>query len=137
MRAGFRNIDLASSPSGTFDAVLVDAPCTGSGTWRRSPHLNWCSDRADISAAAKKQLELLNKFSAFVRSGGRLVYATCSLCHSEYEDVVAAFLRERSEFSAAPLQNQFSLVRRVPAGLAILPATYDTDGFYVAELVRK
>jgi len=136
IRAGFRNVDLASQPTGTFDSVLVDAPCTGTGTWRRSPHLKWCTGTAEIAAAAHKQLELLKKFSVFVRPGGRLVYATCSLCRSENEDVVAAFLRERPEFTAGALKNAFNLLPRAPAGLAILPAMYDTDGFYVAELKR-
>jgi 16S rRNA (cytosine967-C5)-methyltransferase len=137
LRAGFRNIDLASQPTGTFDAVLVDAPCTGTGTWRRSPHLKWCTGPAEIAAAAQTQLELLKKFSGFVRAGGRLVYATCSLCRSENESVIAAFLCENPDFSIAALKNDFNLLPRTPAGLAILPATHDTDGFYVAELRRK
>ncbi len=137
LRAGFTNVELASQPTGTFDAVLVDAPCTGTGTWRRSPHLKWCVGSADIASAAQKQLELLKKFSAFVRSGGRLVYATCSLCRSENENVIAAFLREQRDFSAAPLDTRFALTPRAPAGAAILPATYDTDGLYVASLRRK
>jgi len=136
LRAGFRNIELTSQPSGTFDAVLVDAPCTGTGTWRRSPHLKWCVGPAEIAAAAAQQLKLLKQFSAFVRRGGRLVYATCSLCHSENEDVIAAFLRAQSDFTAVELKSRFHLLPRAPAGLAILPAEYDTDGFYVAELVR-
>ena len=137
LRAGFRNIDLTSQPSGTFDAVVVDAPCTGTGTWRRSPHLKWCTGPAEIAAAAQKQLELLKKFSAFVRPDGRLVYATCSVCRSENENVVTAFLREHPEFFAAAPKNEFNLVPRAPAGLAILPAQYDTDGFYVAEMRRS
>lgn len=137
LRAGFRNIDLASQPSGAFDAVLVDAPCTGSGTWRRSPHLKWCTGPAEIAAAAQKQLELLRKFSAFVRPGGRLVYATCSLCRSENENVASGFLREHPDFFVAAPKNDFNLTPRAPAGLAILPAQYDTDGFYVAEMRRS
>src|SRR6185503_4796899 len=91
-RARVKNIAvLAAPPSQTYDGVLVDAPCSGSGTWRRAPHLKWCTTPAQIVAAAEKQLDLLTQFAARVKPGGWLVYATCSLSRMENEEVVTAF----------------------------------------------
>jgi 16S rRNA (cytosine967-C5)-methyltransferase len=119
-RAGLRNVSVTRAPTGTFDGVLVDAPCSGTGTWRRSPHLKWCTTEADIAAAASLQLELLTRFAAHVRPGGRLLYATCSLSRVENEAVATAFLAARPDFtSAEPAQT-------------IFPNTHNTDGFFAA-----
>jgi 16S rRNA (cytosine967-C5)-methyltransferase len=124
-RASLRNVKTTAAPAGTFDGVLVDAPCTGTGTWRRSPHLKWCTTEADIAAAAALQRELLTRFAAHVRPGGRLVYATCSLSHRENEAIAKAFLAAQSDFTrASPAQT-------------ILPTTHNTDGFFVATLQRS
>lgn len=137
-RAGARNLSVlpALPATAAYDGVLVDAPCSGTGTWRRSPHLKWTTSAGDITHAAEKQLVLLTQFSALVRPGGRLIYATCSLSRLENEDVVAAFLSANPEFTAEPPAHAFrAKVRTV--GLAILPAAHNTDGFYVASLRRK
>jgi 16S rRNA (cytosine967-C5)-methyltransferase len=119
-----------------YDGVLVDAPCSGTGTWRRAPHLKWTTSAGQVSTAAEKQLALLAQFSALVRPGGRLLYATCSLSHLENEDVVTAFLAAHGDFAAEPPARAFGgTPRRV--GLAILPAAHNTDGFYVASLRRS
>lgn len=124
-RARIANIRiLSSSPIGSYDGVLVDAPCSGSGTWRRSPHLKWCTTPQTITAAATLQRELLTRYASLVRPGGLLVYATCSLSHHENDDVVAAFLAARPEFTpAAPPRT-------------LLPSDYNTDGYFVAVLRR-
>lgn len=117
---------LATAPTATYDGVLVDAPCTGSGTWRRAPHLKWTTSAADVAKAAERQAALLADLSARVRpGGGRLIYATCSLSHMENEDVVAAFLATHVDFTAdGPART-------------ILPAAHNTDGVFVAALRRK
>lgn len=124
---------LPTPPTAVYDGVLVDAPCSGSGTWRRSPHLKWTTTEAHVGQAADKQLALLDAMSARVAVGGRLVYATCSLSSRENEDVVAVFLRRHPEFQAGAFARDFGLAPRGP-GRLILPAQYDTDGFFVAAL---
>jgi 16S rRNA (cytosine967-C5)-methyltransferase len=136
-RGGFANIHpLARVPvEGSYDGVLVDAPCSGSGTWRRAPHLKWCTGPADLTAQAALQQELLARFSRLVRPGGLLIYATCSLSRCENQEVIAAFLGAHSGFSAMPPARTF----RCPAdaqGLTVLPAIHDTDGFFVSSLGR-
>jgi 16S rRNA (cytosine967-C5)-methyltransferase len=124
-RARMANIRILSgAPTGTYDGVLIDAPCSGTGTWRRSPHLKACTTPQTVAESAVIQGDLLARHSARVRSGGRLIYATCSLSHQENDDVVAAFLKVHPEFSpAAPART-------------LLPAEYNTDGYYVAPLRR-
>lgn len=138
-RASIHNIHtlapLAPLASAAYDGVLVDAPCSGSGTWRRSPHLKWTTTPALIAERGRLQGELLARFSAAVRPGGRLVYATCSLSSQENEQVVARFLAAHPEFKPAPFARTFSALERGP-GLLILPSRHDTDGFYVACLVK-
>ena len=119
-----------------YEGVLVDAPCSGSGTWRRAPHLKWTTSAADVTEAAEKQISLLSQFSEFVRPGGQLIYATCSLSRMENEEVVEGFLGKISQFEvAAPGRTFGAKARRV--GLAILPALHNTDGFFVAALRRR
>ena len=115
IRAGDR-----SDPPGGFDGVLVDAPCSGSGTWRRAPHLKWVTTAEGVRNAAATQLGLLRENAARARPGGRVVYATCSLCRSENESVVAQFLQSAEGFEAEP-----------PAR-TLLPQSHDGDGFFVA-----
>ncbi len=125
-RARVANIRiLSATPSGSYDGVLVDAPCSGSGTWRRAPHLKWCTTPQTIADASALQRELLNRHAPLVRPGGNLVYATCSLSHHENEQVVDAFLAGHPEFtSAAPART-------------LLPSDYNTDGYFVAVLRRS
>jgi len=125
-----------ASPEGAYDGVLVDAPCSGSGTWRRSPHLKWITTEGEIDRAAALQRTLLADFSRWVGPGGRLVYATCSLSSRENEAVVAEFLAAHGEFEPAPWTQPFEALAR-GAGRLILPSRYDTDGFFVASLRRR
>ncbi len=136
-RARARNVRLTSRPSaGDYDGVLVDAPCSGSGTWRRSPHLKWTTTPALIAERAELQHHLLAKFAACVKPGGRLVYATCSLSVRENEQVVARFLAGTPAFETVPPAHPFGFTPR-GGGLTIFPARHDTDGFFVASFRRR
>lgn len=131
-RAGLTNVHVISQvAAGHYANVLVDAPCSGSGTWRRSPHLKWVTAAGDIATRAEQQLKLLRQYALAVRPGGRLVYATCSLSRVENEDVVAAFLAAEPAFAPEPLRERFGFPGDGPA-LTVLPARHDTDGFFVA-----
>jgi 16S rRNA (cytosine967-C5)-methyltransferase len=126
-RAGLAGrIDIGSplDPPGGFDGVLVDAPCSGSGTWRRSPHLRWATGPGAVREAAARQAALLRENLPRVRPGGLLVYATCSLCRSENESVVGAFLRDNPGLEPAL------------AGTRLMPQSHDGDGFFVTALRR-
>ena len=136
-RAGLENVRTVSEPEpDAYDGVLVDAPCSGSGTWRRSPHLKWTTTPAAIADKARLQLSLLTKFAASVRPGGCLVYATCSLSSRENAGVVDTFLTTHPDFQPAPLARNFGF-RPVNEAITILPARHDTDGFFVASLRRR
>jgi 16S rRNA (cytosine967-C5)-methyltransferase len=111
-------------PQGGFDAVLVDAPCSGSGTWRRAPHLRWVTTAASVAAAALLQERLLVESAPRVRVGGILAYATCSLCRTENEGVARSFLAREGNFEA------------VIRGRTLLPQSHDGDGFFVATFRR-
>ncbi len=119
-----------------YDGVLVDAPCSGTGTWRRAPHLKWSTTPADIPAHATRQLEILRHHAPFVRPSGLLVYATCSLSRMENEAVADAFLATEPAFVPAPLHERFGFPGPGPT-LTILPARHDTDAFFVAAFRRQ
>ncbi len=136
-RAGLENIRTVAQPeAAAYDGVLVDAPCSGSGTWRRSPHLKWTTTPAQVAEKARLQRDLLTQFSRAVRPGGRLVYATCSLSPQENLRVVEAFLGGNPDFESVPLARTFGF-KPVAHTLTILPARHDTDGFFVAALRRR
>jgi 16S rRNA (cytosine967-C5)-methyltransferase len=122
--------------AGTYDAVLVDAPCSGSGTWRRSPHLMACTGRSELAAAARLQSELLRAAATRVRPGGLLVYATCSIARTENRAVAESFLEgQNGAFQDEPVARDFAFARLGP-GLAITPGRDDNDGFYLAAFRR-
>jgi 16S rRNA (cytosine967-C5)-methyltransferase len=120
------------------DRVLVDAPCSGTGTLRRNPDIKWRS--LDLDGLGAAQRAILEAAAALVRPGGRLVYATCSLLREENEDVVTAFLEAQRDFSIAPAAEV--LARRqitVPGTgelLRLWPHRHGTDGFFGAVLAR-
>jgi len=136
-RAGLNGrITITSRPDTGYDGVLVDAPCSGSGTWRRSPHLKWVTTGSSVLSAARIQSGLLAANSPRVRPGGILLYATCSLCRSENEAVVDAFLRANAGFEPAPISRLLGGERRT-TGHQFWPAGHDGDGFYAAALRRS
>lgn len=123
-------------PAGAaFDGVLVDAPCSGTGTWRRNPHLRWVVGPGDIARHAARQLALLRAHAGRVRPGGLLVYATCSLCRSENEAVVRAFLEGDPAFRAEEPAPRAGC-ERTGVGVRIPPWAHDNDGFFLGVLRR-
>ena len=135
-RARLGNLRVTARPARTaYDGVLVDAPCSGTGTWRRAPHLKWVTRPEHLARAAARQAELLRQLAPLVRPGGLLVYATCSLARSENAAVLAAFLRENPAFTPQPPGATFGFAP-AEGGLTVWPARHDTDGFFVAALRR-
>ncbi len=133
----------AKRRAGTFDRVLVDAPCTGTGTWRRNPDGRLRTGPEDLAELLPKQAEILAMAAPLVRSGGKLAYATCSLLAEENEDQVAAFLASHSDFHLLPLAEAWAeagLPGEPPCTgpyLALSPAAHGTDGFFTAILRRQ
>ena len=122
-----------------YDRVLVDAPCSGTGTLRRRPELATRRAPDDFAELAKLQLAILARAAERVRPGGRLVYAVCSVLREEAEDVVAALLRNAPELEAVPFD---AAAARAVAGegastLRLSPITHGTDGYFVASLGRR
>jgi len=126
-------------PSGDFDLVLVDAPCSGTGTWRRQPELRWRMTPGWLAALTETQDKLLNQAAPLVRPGGRLVYATCSVLPTENQDRVEAFLARHPGFTPIHLAQAWG--SSPPPGLGpdfrASPAKTGTDGFYCAGLRRE
>jgi len=120
------------------DLVLVDAPCTGVGTIRRNPGIKWRMTESLVTHYAARQRRLLDSSSRFVRQGGVLMYATCSLLRQENEEVVGSFLAEHAGFQVQPVEPQLCPPSMISAGgfATILPYDADTDGFFAAKLVR-
>lgn len=141
MRAGVKNIQiegvLPDEVTTRFDGVLVDAPCSGSGTWRRHPFLIHQTTPTQINTLARQQATLLRRGANYVAPGGRLVYATCSLSRRENEEVVTAFLKEFREFEIEAPTSAAGL-KPEPAGwITIFPSALDSDGYFLACLRRK
>ena len=133
----------AKRRAGQFDRVLVDAPCTGTGTWRRNPDARLRTGSRDLEELRIKQSEILDIAAELVRPAGRLVYATCSLLPEEDEDQVSAFLGRHPDFTPLPLAEAWSaagLPGDPPAEgnyLVTSPAQHGTDGFFAAVLQRR
>ncbi|HET9123052.1 MAG TPA: RsmB/NOP family class I SAM-dependent RNA methyltransferase, partial [Acidiferrobacteraceae bacterium] len=126
---------------GKADRVLVDAPCSGSGTWRRNPDMKWRMDAATIQRLAQDQQRILRAAAALVKPGGRLVYATCSLLPQENEQTVADFLAHTPGFRIEPVSGLLArrdIILDSPDGfLRLRPDRHGTDGFFVAALTRS
>ncbi len=126
-RAGFPNISTLHHdgrvPRGFHpcDGVLVDAPCSGSGVWRRNPGSAWKFDLSELEAYSARQFDILSRFSAAVKPGGVLVYATCSLFREENERVVERFLAAHPDFT--PESGTHPLTGEIVSGI------YHFDGF--------
>jgi len=144
-RAGARCITLAEKRGGPlwgdgkFDLVFLDAPCSGSGTWRRQPELRWRLTPQRLVELNRIQDGLLDDAARHTAAGGRLLYATCSLLPSENQDRVAAFLSRNPGFAAADLRNGWSgkPVPGLGTDFRATPQATGTDGFYCAALYRS
>ena len=159
-RAGVRNLQIVNpvtdkaaldALAGKMDAVFVDAPCTGSGTWRRHPDTKWRLTQDQLKRRMSEQDGVLRDAARFVKSGGRIVYVTCSFLLEENEDRLASFLEDHSSFerlrALAEIGRAGLLTQEGRAALArcetgdgalrMTPARIGVDGFFVAVLQSK
>lgn len=118
-----------------FDGVLVDAPCTCSGTWRRNPDARWSTTREDIAEAAAMQLEILENACGAVKPGGVLVYATCSMFKAENQDVVNAFLKKHPEFKLQRFKHPIG-GKRTRGYTQIWPQQGNCDAMFAARMEK-
>ncbi|TPN80429.1 RsmB/NOP family class I SAM-dependent RNA methyltransferase [Mesorhizobium sp. CU2] len=150
-RSHNRNIQIVSKPvelaplNSHMDIVLIDAPCTGSGTWRRRPDAKWRLTERQLDARRAEQQAILDTAQAFVKPGGLLVYITCSVFDAENGEQVAAFRERHKGFS--PVDHRALWNGRFPGheqaarvadagGISLSPALSGTDGFYFHALRR-
>lgn len=116
------------------DAVLVDAPCSGTGTWRRNPEARWRLTPQQLARYVETQARLLDIAAALVKPGGRLVYVTCSLLDEEGAGQAENFLARHGDWQADTLSLPLGTSRR--RGVRLTPARDETDGFFIARLSR-
>jgi 16S rRNA (cytosine967-C5)-methyltransferase len=140
-RTSIRNVtptvgDVIRGAPGTFDRVLVDAPCSAIGTLRRHPEIRWQRRGGDLAGNAARQLEILEGASAAVRPGGVLVYAVCSFAPEEGEDVTRVFLDRHPEFDTSPIPDAWGPAKTPEGWFASWPHDGPWDGFFAAVLSR-
>jgi 16S rRNA (cytosine967-C5)-methyltransferase len=151
-RAGVRNAQVRSPGDGAIDdlvgrmdRVVVDAPCTGSGTWRRQPHAKWKLTQEQCDARVGEQIAILDVAAGLVKPGGQLVYITCSVLPQENDGQARAFLERHPGFAVVPgnglwhkaFAGSGARARFTPqGGVQLTPHTTGTDGFYVVSFVR-
>lgn len=144
-RAGVHNVERRPLKSerdpwvkrhkGGFDRVIVDAPCSGTGTWRRNPDARWRPAGPGLERLMGLQESILQSASRLVKPGGRLVYATCSLLEAENDARIDAFLAREPDFAVVPMTDlQPALGDRF---MRLTPARHGTDGFFAAVLQRS
>ncbi|MBP3305173.1 MAG: 16S rRNA (cytosine(967)-C(5))-methyltransferase RsmB [Oscillospiraceae bacterium] len=120
----------------TMDVVLADVPCSGYGIIRKKPDIRY-KDPASMAELPALQLRILQNQAEYVKPGGTLLYSTCTLLRRENEDVVKAFLRQRTDFYLEPLELPENFPENTDGMLTLVPGEYDTDGFFIARLRRK
>jgi len=156
-RSGARNVQVRTPKSigteiddldGRMDLVLIDAPCTGVGAWRRNPDAKWRMRPGALEQRIKEQAELLDRASTLIKPGGRIAYVTCSVLTQENGDQVRGFLARHPEFSVEkPAETASALGERAymfckaallsDEGLLMTPRRTDTDGFFVSIMRRS
>lgn len=125
-----------------FDGVLVDAPCSGVGTWQRNPHARWTTTAADVKELAEVQKRVLAHVAQSVKPRGKLIYSVCALTRAETDEVVAAFNQTQSGFEPLLLTlptppNKNGRAPTSAATLTIWPQDWDGNGMFVAAWRRK
>lgn len=113
---------------GYFDKILVDAPCSGLGIIRKKPQIKYNRSKDDLLRISKTQYDVLSKSSQLLKTGGELVYSTCSLGHIENIDVINKFLMNHTDFDIIMIDDK--------SYLEILPGDYETDGFFICKLKK-
>lgn len=152
-RAGCRNVQTIDAGdeaqlaplSATMDIVLVDAPCTGTGTWRRHPDARWRLSEAALQTRLEEQRTVLSAAQQYVRPGGRLVYVTCSLLPVENQQQMDWFAEQFPAFTPIPYKSIWQPEGATPlesangdeTNLTLTPASHGTDGFFIAVLQRQ
>jgi 16S rRNA (cytosine967-C5)-methyltransferase len=126
--------DMLSDLKGGCDLVLIDAPCSGSGTWRRNPETRWRLDSARLKRVVDEQAKLLDIGSEMVARGGHIVYAVCSLIENEGKGQVAAFLKSHNGWRA--VETGVSMGRADGDGVLLTPLHDTSDGFFFARLQK-
>ncbi|CAH1672802.1 MULTISPECIES: RsmB/NOP family class I SAM-dependent RNA methyltransferase [unclassified Chelatococcus] len=140
-----RRPDPLADLAGTVDLVLVDAPCTGSGTWRRNPDAKWRLRPGGLAERCRDQAVVLDRAAALARPGGRIAYITCSVLPDENDDAISAFQSRHSGFALLPTAEVAAaagfaeLTQWTPprGGLLLSPHRTGTDAFYIAMLRRQ
>jgi 16S rRNA (cytosine967-C5)-methyltransferase len=155
-RSGARNVQVRTPKSiggeladlaGRIDLVLIDAPCTGTGAWRRNPDAKWRMRPGSLEQRTKEQAEILDRAVPLLKAGGRIAYVTCSVLDEENGAQVRAFLARHPEFSVQlPAEVVHALGERAfmfskaarlgDEGILMTPRTTGTDGFFVSVLRR-
>ena len=141
-RRAAKDLGAAEDLQAAFDRVLVDAPCSGSGAWRRHPDARWRLTPEGLEGYKATQREVLQRAARLVKPGGRLVYVTCSLLPEENADQAAAFLADTPDFAALPVGAVWRAVLEAPYPggdpyLTLTPARHGTDGFFIAIFERR
>ncbi len=149
-KAGFHNIEIkplsterdpwVKRHKESFDRVLVDAPCSGSGTWRRNPDSRWRPMGPGMDQLTVVQASILESAARLVKPGGRLVYATCSLLPVENEEQIEKFLAFHPDFSLTPMAQANPTIKTLPTKedcLKLSPGLHQTDGFFAAVMDRS
>jgi 16S rRNA (cytosine967-C5)-methyltransferase len=155
-RSGARNVQVRTPKSvggeiddlnGKLDLVLIDAPCTGTGSWRRNPDAKWRMRPGALEQREKEQADILDRAVPLLKAGGRIAYITCSVLDDENGAQVRKFIARHPEFNVQPPSEivaalgeraaAFAKAARLPAeGILMTPRTTATDGFFVSVLKR-
>ena len=118
-----------------FDGILIDAPCSGVGTWQRNPHARWTTTPNDVKELAEIQLQLLNHAAGALKPGGRLIYAVCTLTKSETTAIANAFTASHPEFEPSPVFN--SQLSSLNSQLFLQPHELNSTGMFIAAWKKR
>jgi len=133
-------VEIPTHLLGSMDAILIDAPCTGTGVFRRNPDAKWKISAAMVQEMAIKQKQIIEHYAPLLKPNGRLVYATCSLLAEENEEVVQSFLAQHADFhpsAVATILLRYQLAQLADGNaLHLFPHQHNTDGFFAAALER-